>query len=525
MSLLPAPSVFGLPEKFISWRQYQPEAITGALNTDKRFYTTVAPVGSGKSLSYITSAILHGGRAIILTSTKPLQTQLLNDFSDIGLVDIRGRNAYRCRAENDGTTCDHGPCIAGARCPYKEHGCLYFDALEAARRAKLVSTNYACWMTQEIHGEGLGKKPDLLVCDEAHDTPGMLDSFLTIEFDRTKSEIKELLPNTDLNHLAISDWRSWARAHLEEVEEHVDYLKSHVRHGGSRSSRRRLAIMKVLLDNIETVSKMPDDWVFESDRFSVRFSPVWPAKYAEDNLFLGIKKVIMTSGSVRPKTLEILGIGEDDNELKEFPHTFPLENRRIYHIPTVQLNRHTKGDELAILTTRVDQIIRNRQDRKGLIHTVSYDRRDLILGSTKFLDLMITHKRAKAEQGLRQYLRVDAPAVLISPAVMTGVDLPYNACRFQIILKIPYPSTQGALMGARRSVDPAYPSYIAGQQLTQAYGRPNRAPDDFSETFILDDSITWFRRDYASFMPEYFHDAFVSRNAIPSPPKLGGMRK
>lgn len=282
--------------------------------------------------------------------------------------------------------------------------------------------------------------------------------------------------------------------------------------------------MKVLLDNLQTVANMPDDWVFETSKFSIRFSPVWPAAYSEANLFRNIKKVIMTSGSVRPKTLDILGIEEDENELVEFPHTFPLENRRLYHVPTVRINQYTKPDSLGILTTRVDQIIRNRMDRKGIIHSVSYDRRNLILGSTKFADIMITNKRGSVESALRRYLQSDPPAVMISPSIMTGIDLPFDQCRFQIMLKVPYPSTQGALMKARTDIDPGYPSYIAAQQLVQAYGRSTRAADDFSESFILDDNILWFRKKYASYMPKYFHDAFVSKTAIPSPPKLEGMK-
>lgn len=518
--ILPEPKCFGLPQKFTQWRPYQDEAIWGALNTERRFYTCVAPIGAGKSVGYVTTAILKGGRSVILTSTKSLQTQLMRDFSSIGMVDIRGRNAYQCRLERDGTTCDHGACVVGIKCDLKSGGCDYFDALSRAKSANLIVTNYACWMTQLQHGKGFGDV-GMLICDEAHDAPNMLDSFLTVDFSRKNKDIREFIPDGDLGHFTLDDWKSWAKARLDTVNEELEWLMRHIRKdGGNRSARRRLSVMKAARTNLETVSNMSDEWVFETDEDGVRFSPTWPAAYAESKLFNNISKLILTSGSIRPKTLEILGIESENSEIVEYPHTFPVERRPIYHIPTVRLNRYTRDDQLKVLTVRVDQIIRNRQDRKGIIHTISYKRRDYVKEHSEFSNIMMTNKRGNAEFTLSKFLRSSPPSILISPSIMTGIDLPHSDCRFQIILKVPYPSTQGAVMKARTERDPGYSSYIAAQNMTQAYGRPNRAEDDFSETFVVDDSIVWFLKKYADYVPQYFHDAFQTKQSIPSPPRL-----
>lgn len=523
MSLLPEPSCFGLPAKFTSWRPYQDEAIWESLHTDKRFFTCIMAVGGGKSLFYVTNSILYGKRTVILTSTKSLQTQLMRDFSSIGMVDLRGRNAYKCRLEHDGTMCDHGPCMTGYQCDLKSGGCDYFDALARAKAANLIVTNYACWMTQLEHGKGLGDV-DLLICDEAHDTPNMLDSFLTIDFNRRDRDIRDLIPAGDLSHLTLEDWRSWASARLDQVESEVLWLTQQLRDGGNRSARRRLAVMKAIKGHLSTVCTISDSWVFETDEIGVRFSPAWPAAYAEPKLFNNIKKVIMTSGSVRPKTLHILGIEAEDNEIVEYPHTFPTERRRLYHVPTVRLNQFTTDDQLKVLTVRMDQILRNRLDRKGIIHTVSYKRRDFVYEHSEFSPFMLTNKRGNMESVLRKFMDSMPPSIMVSPSIMTGIDLPYEACRFQIIMKVPYPSTQGALMKARCERDPGYSSYIAAQQLVQAYGRTTRAEDDFSESFIVDDNILWFLNRYSEYVPQYFHDAFTSVRTIPSPPDLGKMR-
>ena len=77
-------------------------------------------------------ATLTEGRAVLLTSTKGLQRQVVTDFEGLGLVDISGQNNYPCEALQPGgvgflglrtrweppreTRCDHGPCHGASRC-------------------------------------------------------------------------------------------------------------------------------------------------------------------------------------------------------------------------------------------------------------------------------------------------------------------------------------------------------------------------------------------------------------------------
>ena len=87
--LLP-PSAFGLPKKFDQWRKNQDDAVCSIISNEKRYITQVCPTGFGKSLNYVAAAVLKGGRSVLITSTKGLQTQLLKDFESVGAVDIRG---------------------------------------------------------------------------------------------------------------------------------------------------------------------------------------------------------------------------------------------------------------------------------------------------------------------------------------------------------------------------------------------------------------------------------------------------
>ncbi len=523
MALLPPPHVFGLPEKFKAWRTHQDRAILAGVDSATRFQMQVCPTGAGKSLGYVTIAVLRGGRCAILTSTKALQTQLLRDFGEMGAVDIRGRNAYRCNYEHDGTTCDHGPCIAGVECPLKtEGGCSYYDALRRAKQANIVITNYAYWMTQNAHGTGLGKF-NLLVCDEAHDAPNHVSDFLAISFDVSDPVTSEFMVRRDkIPSMTFGDWKRWAREIQEPLAAELEVLKRIVGAGGDKRTRRRYARLRSLLGKVESLLKISEEeWVFEAAGATVVFSPIWPADACEDVLFLGIPHVHLTSASVRAKTAEMMGISPDELEVLEYPHTFPLKNRRLIHtntFPPVRVNhRMTKADERVWLT-RIEQILRQRQDRKGIIHTVSYARRDLIITSSEFRSAMITHKTADAETAVRRFKQADPPAVLVSPSMATGHDFPYAECEYQIIGKIAYPDTRSPIVRARSKRDKDYPAYVAMQQLVQAVGRGVRAPDDRCETIIVDDNIRWFMPRYKHFAPEWFRSAYTSVNVVPPPP-------
>ena len=522
MTKLIPPSAFGLPEKFGSWRQNQEEAIFSTINAETRFSTQIAPTGFGKSLTYVATAIFKGGRTVILTSTKGLQTQLLKDFESIGAVDIRGKNAYACALVNDGTTrCDQGPCIAGAHCAYKDGGgCHYYNQLKMAIRSNLVITNYAYWMTNNKYAEGLGQF-DFMVCDEAHGVPNAVSNFLTIRLDRTDTIVSMILPRSgDLNQMSVHAWKAWAKEVVVKVEVHVEELSREVRNGAGRSARRKLSRLKALKSHLSTLVRINDTWAIDINKFSISFAPIWPAPYCEESLFLDVKSVLLTSASVCEKTVDMLGVDSKENGIIEYPHTFPAQNRMLIHIPTIRLNRHTTDMEMRQWMTKIDQILRGRQDRKGIIHTVSYDRRNLVITHSNFKEFMMTHKRIDTEKVVERFKLRKPPAVLVSPSMTTGWDFPDDTCRYQIIGKIAYPDTRNVIVKARTEDDKDYTSYEAMQQLIQACGRSVRSKTDWSENFIIDDNITWFIKRYGKFAPRWFTDAFRGSSTIPKPPKM-----
>ena len=508
--MLPSPNEFGLPEKYSKWRPNQAEAVLSILKPQPRFLLQVAPTGSGKSGCAIAAGQLSPERTIILTSTKGLQTQYIQDFGEMdGVVDIRGRGNYPCRL-NTKVSCDAGLCAFGVSCTMKsEGGCFYFDRLREAKKAKIVITNYSYWMSQNEYSDGIGKF-GLMILDEAHMAYSHVLDHIAVSFSKqSKTETQLLGLNGSLPNTAEA-WAEWAEERVYEVDNAVNKAKTERREKLFIQLKRLLEKLKRLQERINPT------WIWEDNSSNVILSPIWPLPYTETVLFLGIPKVVLTSATIVPKTLKLL-TSSTDVEFVEYPHSFPVENRPLIHTPTVKINYKAGEYEEKIWLTKLDNLIRDRIGRKGIIHTVSYKRRDLVLERSKYREYMITHNNTDTESVVRTFKTASAPCILVSPSMATGWDFPADELRWQIIVKLPFPDIQGTIVRARMKQDDDFAAYLAMQQLIQATGRGCRSEEDWCESLILDNNIEWFLKKYTHLSVEWFKGAYRVCRMLPKP--------
>lgn len=515
---LPPPNELGLPAKFTSWRAHQEEAVWAIAGSDKRFVGLVASTGMGKSATYMAYSVLSGAERVgILTSTKSLQTQLEDDFRSLHAIDIRGKSNYLCVVGDPGDTVEDGACQSGYLCEYKQGGCEYYDRRARAATAPLVVSNYSFWLASGAHGKGIGNF-DVLILDEAHNAVDELAGFLSVTINRGDLRgYPVALPSE-------SNWWSWLKYIFPEIEREVLHLKlSKTR---DRGTIERLKKAKRLLQKLGLLAALGEKhWIAEETRYGLRWDVTEPGPLAERFLFRGTPKVILSSATVRKKTLELLGVPEGEIELLEYPSTFPVERRPVYSVAGApRMNFRTSEEEMEIWVNIIDSIIEGRRDRRGIIHTVSFARAEFLRGRSKYGDLMIINETGKGSEGLkvalREYLR-RKPAILVSPSVSTGIDLPGSACEYQIIGKIPFPDMRSKVLRARMKVNPEYPAYVAAQVMVQSSGRGMRSEDDRCETFVVDSSLGWFLKRHAEFTPRWWRKALRRVEKIPkAPPPL-----
>lgn len=558
--LLPSPHSMGAPHKFKSWRPGQSASIMRVIDTEKRGLILCLPTGAGKSLIYTLGAILYlqsigGGRVVILTSTKPLMDQLMGDMKGTGIIDLRGKGNYGCVTMNPGGdlrreygltsayySCNDGLCHAGVRCELKRGGCSYYDRWREVKREEIVLTNYQKWFNEAMAAEkgnksrdtaggeereylGLGKF-DIMVLDEAHNAVEELCSFLSTEV--KERECKELGIMTPRGPgWSAETWRQWAGTANKLLRSRLEVESSELRKNPEWAIKKRQGA-SAMARRLEVVAEMKGRWVIKEVKDKVgfrewKFDPVWPTEYAERYLFQQIPKLVFSSATARLKTAELLGLELANLELHEQDSTFPAERRPIIHIPCMQMNYRNEQKEEARrwIVGKIDKVLAQRMDRKGIIQTKSYKRRNYVLSGSRFQEgkgILLYHDSHSVHVAIEEFKLASPPKCLISPSISTGYDFPYEMCEYQIIMKIPFPDTREEVVKERCKEDPEYGAYVAAQELVQMAGRGMRAEDDLCETIILDDNIVWFIRRFKKFFPLWFLKAYRSTNMIPRPP-------
>jgi Rad3-related DNA helicase len=100
-------------------------------------------------------------------------------------------------------------------------------------------------------------------------------------------------------------------------------------------------------------------------------------------------------------------------------------------------------------------------------------------------------------------------SVMISAGTSTGLDLKDDLARFQIIVKMPYPSLGDKQIKRRFELTPEYYSYLTALTLMQTYGRGIRHEEDFAATYILDSDFGRFLHFNKKMLSEWFLEAIV----------------
>lgn len=530
------PGDLGLPDKFSSWRPHQYDAVVAAVSSDTRFTILNMPPGTGKSATYMAIHQILGGRTLVLTQTKGLQAQLVRDFASIGLTEIKGQSNYRClyfdTQSSGGPGCDEGPCHAGIKCELKESGCHYYDAVRRAARSKIVSGNYSYWMTVNRHADPLtiGQFNNLIL-DEAHDAADALAEFVKISINR--EEVLALIGEHLPSGASIDEWVEWATHHLPSCAARIESAKAQAAlHRHAVTIVRRLG---ALYDSLLALSKAqqwrrtdaPDppawvpgtstDWIIEESPERVEFQPVWAHGYAEQYLFAHVPRIYLLSATVTEKDASFLGIARDQLTYKSYPSPFKISNRPIFFYPACRVRKDMTVGELRQWINRIDQIIEHeaiRGHKKGIIHAVSYQRARYIKQHSRYSGIILIHDSSTTRSTVDRFKRMDAPAILVSPAVGTGWDFPYEECRFQIVAKLPFVDNRPAVIAARHKADKHYLNYVCLVALIQMTGRGVRAEDDACHTYIIDDNWSWFQSRTRAMMPKWFRSAIQTISSL-----------
>jgi len=507
-----------------AWREGQFDVIARSLSSARRFSAHCVPTGGGKSISLVGAALASGGRALILTESKELQKQYAEQFKYLDILDIRGKSNYRCKAMDvggefyDGTPAKsvaEGPCHFGDECSLRLRGCTYYDKINAAKYKKLVVTNYAAWISANMFTEGWGQF-DIICADECHTMEQWLTRMLAVKFPRCYGNLTTSKMPTNTN---IAMWVHWANRELPLIRAAVRLEKREIARG-KRKKLVKLRTLQSVESHLSRLRMMSSEWRVFPEKQHILFQPIWVHEYAEPLLFTNAAKVICASSTMVPNTLRLLGILDQDMDFYNYPSTFPIERRPIYYYPVIKMKYGMSEDEERQWVKEVDDFISQRLDRKGIIHTVSYARTELLLKYSRYANLMIASSSAASSAStltLQRFKAAPDPAILVGPNWMTGIDLPGTLAEYTIIPKIPFADITDPLHKARSEDNPDYGWYDAGLKLVQSIGRAMRSKDDRNECLITDKAFGAYLGQHKNMLPDWIRSAVVRVTELPTP--------
>lgn len=463
--------------------------------------------------AYIAYALLTKQPTCFVTESRALQDQALADFESIGLVDLRGRSNYACGLR-DGYSCEDG---YAARCPMK--GTINCPSSQAEMRAAvspLVITNYAKWTHSRKFGQGMEHFTQV-VFDEGDLSTDALERAMQVKLGAR--EVEETLgmdfpkgPDEFVN------WKPWAAEARAESEDSMNTAREMLKTSHQPALIKHYLHMRNLSRRLAVISTAnPINWVADETPTGHQFDPVRPGQYAESALLLRVPSIVFISATIRPKTMYMNGIPKNAFEFKEFDSDFDPARCPIYYVPTMRVDK--RADSLAQLWVLLDQIAARRRDRKGIVHTISYARREEIRNFSRFADSMIVNPQGEAPTEIIDLFKRSEPgAILVSPSVGAGFDFPMKDCEWQFVCKIPFQPGQSKIIKARQEADKEYGATRAMRNLVQAFGRGPRSKQDRCEGFIGDEHIDWFLPRFGHLAPKSFHRFFKRVSVLPQPP-------
>ena len=515
--------------------------INWAIGEGYKYIILEAGTGIGKSAIATTLANMYED-SYILTMTKQLQEQYLDDFGDM-LVEIKGRGNYKCNYKGN---CDF--CIKAEYNLRKCSDCEYNQAFKKAVEAKNVITNYDYLYYAGVANPLLDSR-ELLILDEAHNLERKMlmlsSSELNREYISTKfgidifeplmygtKSINELKRNPDYWIELCDDLIKECKKRIKKIEgdadksvqvtldefesnpskySNFDYIEKQ----NLEQDMKSFASISLGLSYKELIIDLPDKKSILNNAMdiSAEFKPYSVLDDTQNLLKLGNVCIFLTGtlGS-KDKFCEWNNINPDETYYIYEKSPFDVAKRPIYVDFVGRMSGFRRGipkwkNKRAI--NKIKEILDMHKNEKGVIHTSSNEQAFWIIDQLREYNLMFVGGEDR-NRTLKEFAESKENIILIGASIKDGVDFKGDLCRFQIVFKVPYPQLNEQVK-YRRDLDPKWFYYQTVMALMQAYGRGIRDSDDYCVMYIIDSSFKQLFDYNRGFFNEYFAEAIQKK--------------
>jgi len=434
------------------------------------------PTAFGKTLIAVTLANWRAASKDNVSYIIPdniLVEQVQSQFPN--LVALHRKDRYHC--DTWGTDCAHSHRKQDGYCK----GCPYLGAKRAATKATIRVANYYVYYAHRLHSR-------VLIADEAHRLVNMLED---------KKDIK--IWRKDFNFppglRTVADVVEWAQGCLKAADNHKLELALkevlHIREGAIVEYRQgfRHGKAEEVLTIIPADTRAVPSWL-------------WPQNK--------VRKIVLLSATIGAQDIAELGLNHRRVLYLSCPSPIPATNRPVLYEPRCNMARRFRDKALPHFVKAVQEKLAVHPE-KGLIHLpysvaesfseLCFDPRLMFHTHNNKAEVLARFRESPPEQG----------RVLVASGLYEGLDLPFDAARWQVIGCVPWANLGDDRTKRKAATNPDWFSWGAIKKVLQAAGRIVRSPTDYGCTYIFDSN---FERLYNQdkqrkqpMFPSFFRDA------------------
>lgn len=523
--------------------------LTECIDNKKRNIILCAPTGTGKSIIGAASAealtLAKGGSAltpkssISVVSTNVLAKQYGETFGELEkekkYIMLKGAANYPCSVlttpeeEVQADSCAWFNMVSNSEFAdtVKQHcdSCEYRQSRKVKNLVRHLTTNYSYFFIDRMY-TGQFENRDLIVWDEAHLVNDLFSDHNAIHFSQKKLQalameiadmVKMIDPKIGKSLAAIindcgkkdkitdKNYKSYLTA-LHEIYTDVQTEATSLATTALRSSKTgQYTKLSKIAKKYEGMACKIDDFfnfnyphVFEykEEEKAVSVKPIFVGEMikelqcADHNLFMSatISEEFMAT---------TLNLSKEDTAFIKLEPTFPKENKEVVFFDAMSLNYSSlqNADVVKKLRHNVASIVKKHvaDGDRGIILTPSFKLQNEIMAELQpqikaKTFKMFEHKQGeKLEHVLKEFKAyTGGEAVLISPAMFEGIDLPGDLSRFQILVKAPFPSLADKRMKYILDHHSNIYSGITIMKIVQGAGRSVRSATDHATTYCMD---------------------------------------
>lgn len=465
-------------------RQVQVDTLLAVeANWDKaEVFVLNLPVASGKSLVAYTIAkwsSRDGEKSPILVPNKLLNEQYKNEFKS--LKTLRGKSSYLCYQGhgdgimgskfNDKRTCADTCAVSKQHCM----GCPYVRARNSAKSATMGVYNYHVYMAHKLAAS-------TLLIDEAH---------MLLPFIRSLNSIKM--------------WQH--QVHYPTYIESYGDLTKWI--NGLQGTQRNAVeeFRKFLLENGKPthIVQAGEDLYHGSQYPCLKLMPVDTSGCKQFLWSKFTKKIVLLSSTIGTKDVQQMGLSNKRIMVINGDNAIDKERRPIYYDPIANMSHKKQEESVPELAQFFTEKLPELQG-KGLIHA-PYSLITKIKVALPYNSRYLFHGKEDKGAVFEKFKASEGDEILFASGMEEGIDLPYEAARWQFITKVPYPSLGEPAVLHQAEVDPEWYAWEAVKKIIQASGRVCRTLDDFGETIILDQAFERLLNTWKHLFPEWWLSA------------------